>query len=389
MSATLRGRSCACHPAIPLGENGGVSPRQRPSSFGTPTVPAWRPDVLGHDFEQTTLDLGRDSEGEVVATLVRYLPGPAESRGLFRRRRPVARDTDVLYVHGWSDYFFQSHLAEYWRTQGAKFYALDLRKYGRSLRPGQTPGYVDDLDAYDADIEAALTIMGHAGVDTPTTSATQPATRGVPQPAARAVPTRRKLVLMGHSTGGLVLSLWLARNPGRANALVLNSPWLEYQLTAAGRQVTVPALKLGSRVDPKGTILNPDLGFYNRSLSRDRGGEWDFDPEWRPEKSFPPRVGWLKAILDGHARVASGLNIDVPILTLLSRRSLFQARWSEDMRQADTVIDVQVVAGRAVKLGSVVTVAHLDGALHDVFLSAAPVRERAWAETVRWLGAYL
>lgn len=323
----------------------------------------WGPDVLGQDFEQITLDLGRDDEGEVVATLVRYLPRPATATGLFRRR-PVAHDTDVLYVHGWSDYFFQSHLAEKWRAQGARFFALDLRKYGRSLRPGQTPGFVDDLDAYDADIEAALKVIGGTA-------------RG------------RKLVLMGHSTGGLVLSLWLARNPGRASALVLNSPWLEYQLTAAGRQVTVPALKLGSRMDPKGVIFNPDLGFYNRSLSRDRGGEWDFNPEWRPARSFVPRVGWLKAILDGHARVAAGLNIDVPILTLVSRRSLFQARWSEDMRHADTVIDVQVVAARAVKLGSVVTVAHLDGALHDVFLSEKAVRERAWAENVRWMGAYL
>lgn len=382
MSATLRGRSSARQLVILVGENEGVTPESRSSVPRVSSVQHWTPDVLGRQFEQLTLDLGRDSEGEVVATLVRYLPRPAEARGFLRRRRLAARNTDVLYVHGWSDYFFQEHLAEYWRSQGARFYALDLRKYGRSLRPGQSPGYVDDLDTYDADIAAALDVMGHSRSDGQGSSPSHAT-------AARSARGKRKLLLMGHSTGGLVLSLWLARNHGRANALVLNSPWLEYQLTAAGRQVTVPALKLGSRVDPKGTILNPDLGFYNRSLSRDRDGEWDFNPEWRPERSFPPRVGWLKAILDGHSRVASGLDIDVPILTLLSRRSLFQARWSDDMRHADTVIDVQVVAGRAVKLGSVVTVTHLDGALHDVFLSEAPVRERAWAETVRWLGAYL
>ena len=36
----------------------------------------WRPDVLGEGFEQLTLPLGSDDEGEVVATLVRHLPPP-------------------------------------------------------------------------------------------------------------------------------------------------------------------------------------------------------------------------------------------------------------------------------------------------------------------------
>ena len=57
---------------------------------------AWRPDILGPGFEQLTLPLGTDTEGDVVATLVRYKPGP--DFGLHDR---PARRTDVLYVHGW------------------------------------------------------------------------------------------------------------------------------------------------------------------------------------------------------------------------------------------------------------------------------------------------
>src|SRR5690606_39929457 len=114
---------------------------------------------------------------------------------------------DVLYVHGWSDYFFQKRLARFWTARGARFFALDLRKYGRSLRPGQTPGFITDLDEYDADIEAAL--------------------------AARGNTAGRRLVLLGHSTGGLILSLWAARHPRQVDALILNSPWLEFQLGAA------------------------------------------------------------------------------------------------------------------------------------------------------------
>ena len=111
----------------------------------------WLPDVLGEGFEQLTLDLGTDDEGAVVATLVRSLP----KRSRWIHKGPL-HDVDVLYVHGWSDYFFNKELAHYWTAQGARFFALDLRKYGRSLRPGQTPGFIDDLETYDIDIATAL-----------------------------------------------------------------------------------------------------------------------------------------------------------------------------------------------------------------------------------------
>ena len=49
-------------------------------------------------------------------------------------------------------------------------------------------------------------------------------------------------MLLGHSTGGLVLSLWADRHPGVASAVVLNSPWLEFQLNAATRAAIAPVL---------------------------------------------------------------------------------------------------------------------------------------------------
>ena len=37
-------------------------------------------------------------------------------------------------MHGFADYFFQTPAADFWVERGYDFYALDLRKYGRSLR---------------------------------------------------------------------------------------------------------------------------------------------------------------------------------------------------------------------------------------------------------------
>ena len=59
------------------------------------------------------------------------------------------------------------------------------------------------------------------------------------------------------------------------------------------------------------------------------------------------------------------------------------------MMHTDTAIDVDGVAQRSVQLGDLVTVARLDGALHDVVLSARPVRALAYGRIAQWVGAYL
>lgn len=320
----------------------------------------WQEDVLRNGFDMRELHLGKDSEGDVVATLVRA-PAPATRRAFlpWLSARRVAENTDVLYVHGWSDYFFQEHVAQFWRNEGAQFYALDLRKYGRSIRPGQTLGYVDKLEIYDADIEAAIEAMG-------------------PRKG-------RRLVLMGHSTGGLTLSLWAARHPKKFDVLVLNSPWLEYQLSGAARAAIKPALGVSARFDPKAPMPSIDFGFYTRTVSKKFDGEWDVNLDWRPDRGFPVRPGWLNAILAGHAHVAAGLNIEAPVFVMLSTRSMLVPRWSPDMAKADVAIDVEIVARRAVNLGTNVTIRRLRDAMHDVFLSAKPVRTRAFDALRTWL----
>ncbi|MDR6972665.1 alpha/beta hydrolase [Leifsonia shinshuensis] len=322
----------------------------------------WRPDVLGEPFEQLTLPLGTDTEGDVVATLVRYSPRPR----LHLHRGPAA-DADVLYVHGWSDYFFQTELARFWHDQGARFHALDLRKYGRSLREGQTPGFVDDLAVYDEDIAAALDAMGHGEDAT----------------------ARRRLILLGHSTGGLTLSLWADRHPGRADALILNSPWLEFQAHSAGRAALTPLVDLRAKLVPNAPMPNVDLGFYTRTVSRTMDGEWDYDLAWRPVRGFPVHPAWLTAILAGHARVAAGLSIQAPVLTLLSARSTLLPFWSPDMLRSDVVLVVRDIAERALWLGPTITVSWVQDALHDVFLSRPEVRQAAYASLERWMQGYL
>lgn len=324
---------------------------------------SWQPDVLGHGFSARTVSLSSDEDPEedVSATVIR-----ADAPSLWKATFGSASRLDVLYVHGWSDYFFQTHVAQYWRSLGARFFALDLRRYGRSLQPGQLPGYVGSLDVYDEEIQAALELMGHGSSNS----------------------HNRKLVLMGHSTGGLVLSLWAARHPGRASLLILNSPWLELQTRELGRLALTPFLDTLSKVQPKTAFPTTEPGFYMRTVSNRLEGEWTVEPAWHPDRSFPVYPGWLRAVMRGHQTVASGLDIGIPILVLLSARSLFLPIWDENMRHADVVLDVEGVARRSLNLGTCVTIVRLEGALHDVFLSERRVRERGFAALTQWLSGY-
>ena len=59
-------------------------------------------------------------------------------------------------MHGYTDYFFHTELADHFADRGFAFYALDLQKCGRSRRTGQTPHFITDLARYDAELERAL-----------------------------------------------------------------------------------------------------------------------------------------------------------------------------------------------------------------------------------------
>lgn len=310
-------------------------------------------DVLGDPWLAETIDLPPDDEGEVVATLVHRTAGTATSRAL-------------LHVHGFSDYFFHTEYGEWWLDREHDVYALDLRKYGRSIRPHQTATYVADLEEYFAELDEAWERItrrdGHTSV-----------------------------VLAGHSTGGLIVSLWAdSRQPAELTGLLLNSPWLDLQGKPWMRSpvANVAVDQLGSRQPMR--VLGRDVnGFYPRSLHREHEGEWDFDLTWKPLESFPVRLGWLRAIRRGHARLQDGLDVPAPVLVLSSDRSSFPSRMGEDVHATDIVLDVRQIRRWSTAIGHHVTYVAVPGALHDVVLSRPAVRKRAYDEIDRWLSAYV
>jgi alpha-beta hydrolase superfamily lysophospholipase len=316
--------------------------------------PRWDADVLGGTWLARTLPLRPDDEGEVVATLVTDGGRPRTEKA-------------VLYVHGFVDYFFQTHLADALAEHGYTFYALDLRKYGRSLRPHQTPNYVTRLSDYAEELDqAARVVTAELGHST--------------------------FVVMGHSTGGLVTSLWAdarTRQPDtgsvpRIDALVLNSPWFDLNKPWFDRVVSTRVIDLVGPLVPRLTVgrLAPH---YGQALHRGSGGEWDYDLALKPHEGFPVRAGWLRAIRRGHAQVARGLDVRCPVLVLTSDATGDATRWHDALLTTDSVLDVVQTARLAPGIGTDVTLVTVPGGAHDLALSPEPARSRFFAEVTRWL----
>jgi alpha-beta hydrolase superfamily lysophospholipase len=311
------------------------------------------PDVLGGDWVQRTLHLVPDAQGDPVATLVHRRDAGAD------RSRPA-----VLYVHGFVDYFFQTHVADALADRGYDLYALDLRDHGRSIRPGREPNDTRELAVYAEEIDAAVRLV-------------------------RAEHDR--VVLLGHSTGGLVAALWAhhRRGRGRVDAVVLNSPWLAVRGSWLERRVLAPLLHhVVGRVAP-GVIVSHVGEHYGRALHADRGGEWTYDLAWKPHEGFPVRAGFVHAVRRGHAEVARGLAIDVPVLVLASDASGPDDRWHDGLLTTDSVLEVADMRRLAPRLGPDVTYEEISGGAHDLALSPLPARTRYLDEVVGWLDVSL
>ncbi|WP_426594072.1 alpha/beta hydrolase [Cellulomonas sp. McL0617] len=307
-----------------------------------------RPDVLGAGWTARTLELRPDGRTPgPLATLVHHTPAGAAPRRA------------VLYVHGFVDYFFHTGFAEALAEADWDLFALDLRDFGRSIREGRPANFTTSLATYAEEIDASIALL-RADHD--------------------------QVVLLGHSMGGLITSLWAdARaGTGRIDALVLNSPWLDLRGSWVERRVLTPVLDVVGRLAPMLTVAR--LGqYYGEALHRDTGGEWDYDLTWKPHRGFPVRAGLIRTVRRGHRRVARGLSIDVPVLVLASDRSGPDAAWHPDLVTTDSVLDVTQIRERAPLLGPDVTFVEVPGGAHDLALSPAPARDLYTSEVLAFL----
>ena len=267
--------------------------------------------------------------------------------------------TAVVYLHGYMDYFFQNHLADFFIDKGISFYALELRKYGSSIQKHQHKNFCKDIREYYEELSFVLKKAKAKGHD--------------------------KIILHGHSTGGLIATHYLlyAQDKELVSAAVLNSPFFAFNTSETLKKVL-------SLVTPLGKFL-PYLPFtrlpslYTESLHKDYRGRWDFNLTYKPIPSFVSYLGWMRAIFNAQQEIHKGSIEKIPALILHSDSSYFNSSWSEEAAHADAVLNVEDIDSYAKKIYKDVSVVSVEGALHDIVLSTDPVIDRYFSEISQWL----
>lgn len=312
----------------------------------------YTPDILGDGYLRRTFQMPDDYEGKVVCTLV---------------KKPQLTDVKqaVLYIHGYNDYFFQKQLGDSVNAHGYNFYAMDLRKYGRSILPNQDPFFCKSLTEYFADIDTALATIRSEG--------------------------NEKILLMAHSTGGLITPLYL--NSKKENlpvsGLILNSPFLDWNFGWFMEKIAIPAVAFIGRIFPNLTVQGEGDASYAHSLLKQFKGEWEYDTNWKMINGHPKKAGWIKAIQDGQQLARKGLKLNCPVLVMSSDKSFPETKeWHEEYLSSDIVLNVHDIQKYAPELGNQVSRDTIAGGMHDLILSEKKARDYTYQVVFDWMKLY-
>lgn len=311
----------------------------------------WHEDILP-GYEARYVDMGEAYDGPCRCTVVRKLAAKPSGRA-------------ILYVHGFNDYFFQKEMGDRYVDSGYNFYAVDLRRYGRSMLPWQYPFDVRDFNEYLQDIDSALSIAQRDG--------------------------NTDITLIGHSTGGLTTIYYAAERGARSipHRVVGDSPFLAWNFSPFYRKVLIPVVGFWGRIDRNTKIKQSHCDAYAASLLRQYHGEWDYDTCWKMIFSPPVKAAWINAVSTAQKRVMKhGRNIAVPVLVMHSSRRYESCDWDSDCMIADIVLNPDEIERRGHQLGGKVEVCAIDSGIHDLILSLKPHRDAAYDSIFRFIRSH-
>lgn len=305
----------------------------------------WHNDILP-GYEARYVNQGEQFDGPCRSTIVRR-KGKATSRKGF------------LYIHGFNDYFFQSEMGERFAEEGYQFYAVDLRRYGRSKEPWQYPYNIRDMRKYYDDIDSAVVQMRRDGIE--------------------------DITLGGHSTGGLTVISY-AVDKGDAipvQRVVTDSPFLAWNFNSFYRNMLIPGVRNLSAVIKNAKVPQGHCDGYAYSLLKEYYGEWTYNTDWKMIYSPPVTFSWVGQIQSTQNRVKKhGDRIAVPVLIMHSSRKVDGCNYDSDFMYGDAVLDPQMIQQVGLKIKKKsrypVEVCTIDSGLHDLILSLKPHRDAAY-----------
>ena len=309
------------------------------------TDTGWHPDIL-EGYEARYVDQGVQFDGPCRSTIVRL-----------RSRRPSKKG--YLYIHGFNDYFFQSEMGERYVDSGYHFYAVDLRRYGRSKQPWQYPYNIRDAKKYYDDIDSAIVQMRRDGIE--------------------------DITLGGHSTGGLIVTAYgIDKSDSiEVERIVTDSPFYAWNFNSTYRHLLIPSVRNLSVLIKNAKIPQGHCDGYAYSLLKEYDGEWTYNTDWKMIYSPPVTFSWVGQIQSTQNKVKKhGDRLRVPLLVMHSSRKVDGCNYTPTFQYGDAVLDPVMIGEIAEKIKGKspeeVRICVVDSGLHDLILSKRPHRDQAY-----------
>lgn len=262
----------------------------------------------------------------------------------------------LIWIHGFNDYYYNLFIGEKFLKEGYDIYAIQLRRY--SSTNINEKFYCDNLNEYIQDINNIFPKI----IDK----------------------NYKKIVLYGHSMGGLISSIYCKKGlyKDKITHLILNSPFFDFKLSLIEKFFINYIVYYLSFIFPK-FLLRPYDTTKTNYLTQNIQKRFYINNKYKLNFLPPVYASWIKTIIDYHNIIKyNNLNLKIPILVLFCDKT---TKFINSNQTGDDTLDVNDIDKYSENLGNNIKKYQFTNSIHDIFSSSINVINKAFNITIYWL----
>lgn len=268
------------------------------------------------------------------------------------------KNNAFIWIHGYNDYYFHFHVGEKLLENDYDVYAITLRNYGKVAIDRRYIHYVKNWDSYFEDINNSLEWI----------------TKNK---------KHKKFVLYGHSTGGLISTIYM--NNGKYNnifdGLILNSPFFDFYDTDINEFIIKYIFYYITLISPTFVAKSGYNKVSNNGYGKNILQRYYYNQNYK--LTYPSHIfgTFLQNATYYQNKIQNNeINISKPILVLYSEQSTYQCN-----DNTDCVLDVSEIEKYSKIIGNNVKLHSINGAIHDILLSKDDISNKGIEYIIKFI----
>ena len=262
----------------------------------------------------------------------------------------------LIWIHGYNDYYYNLYIGEKFIKKGFDIYAVKLRRYQQNNH--NKIFYCDNLNEYIQDIDNIFPKILEKKYN--------------------------KIILYGHSMGGLVSSIYCkdGKYKDKITHLVLNSPFFDFKVSFFEKILLYYIIYYLGYFFPNLIIRSIDLNTENY-LTKNIKKRFYINNKYKLDVLSPVYASWIKTIIDYQNRIKyKNLSLNIPILVLFCTKSTI---FTNSDQTGDDTLEVDHIDKYSNNLGSNIKKYKFENAIHDIFSSSLNTINDAFEITLNWI----